>query len=301
MSTDHFQDIDHDRPDGIAEAMRETAFSFDAPASTTLYAGALAHARRHRRRSAAAGTLAAVAVVGVAGAVVTQVPTHGGVSPSSSTGPAAGGPSTSGSSPSPDHSTSPTTVAPPKHVTAAEGKALANFVLNTALGALPPGSHPVNTGFGAGGTKIPDGKHLPVNGAPADVLGVVNGTWNMGTTDGPGAAVDVAVRTDALTCQKLKLSPQDVCTVTPFAKGGELITYKSRKDPVNQTGPYFLDYIWLRPDGAEVEVAMVAPSASQFALTSDQVNALLSAPGWDQAAAQLKALIADAATVTAEG
>ncbi|WP_194894082.1 hypothetical protein [Catenulispora pinisilvae] len=298
MSTDHFEDIDHDQPDGIAAAFRETAFSFEAPASAVLHAGALAHARRHRRRSAAAGTLAAVAAVGVAGAVVTQIPSYAGASTTSSVGPGTAGVTASSStpSPSPSHSTSPAAVAP-THVTAAEGKALANLVLDTALGALPPGSHPVNTGFGAGGTKIPNGKNLPVNGAPADLLGLVNGTWNMGTADGPGVGVSVAVRTDALSCQKMKLSPQDVCTIAPFAKGGELVTHESRKDPVNQTGPYFLSYVWLRPDGADIAVDMVEPSPSQFALTSDQANTLLAAPGWDQAVTKLKALVADAANV----
>lgn len=298
MSTDHFEDIDHDQPDGIAAAFRETAFSFEAPASAVLHAGALAHARRHRRRSAAAGTLAAVAAVGVAGAVVTMIPSRTGASTRSSVGPGAAGVTSSNSTPSPstDHSTSPAAVAP-THVTAAQGKALASSVLDIAVGALPPGSHPIKTGFGAGGTRIPDGKNLPVNGAPANVLGTVDGTWGLGTQDGPGAAVVVSIRTDTPTCQKMRLSPNDVCTVAPFAKGGEFITYKSRKDPVTETGPYFLSYVWVRPDGAVIEVDMVEPSPSQFTLTSDQASTLLEAPGWDQAVTQLKALVANAVTV----
>ncbi|MEY9930853.1 hypothetical protein ABH926_005500 [Catenulispora sp. GP43] len=293
MSTGHFEDIDNDRPDGIAEVMRETAFSFEAPASAVMYAGALAQARRHRRRSAAAGVLTAVAVVGVAGAVVTQNSTRAGVSPASSATTPAGG----SSSPA-----KPTTEPTTKPATAADRKALADFVLNTGIGALPAGSHiEGDPSSGVEGSKFPPQKRLPVT-PPTDVLGGVNGAWAVGPGGATSVSIEVQVRTLALTCDHFKtLSPQDVCTTTPFAKGGEVVSHQYRKDSIHQTGQYFRDYIWLRPDGADVIVSQVAPSESQFVWTGDQVDGLLARPAWDQAVTQLKAFIADAGRAVTGG
>lgn len=306
MSTGQFEDLDHDRPEGIVEAMRETAFSFDSPTSTVLHAGALAHARRHRRRSAA-GVLAAIAVVGVAGAVATGIPSQSGNSESAAAGttPGSSAPSASAStaSASPVHSSSPALAPPAKHATTLDHQALAKFVLNTALAGLPAGVHPVSTSFGVMGSKLPPypDKHLPVV-PPTDILGGVNGTWSTETASG---SVGIAVRTNVASCEAVKkIYPQDVCTTTPFDKGGQIIFDQSRKDPVTQTGSYMWDYTWVRPDGALITISQAGNSVSNFAWTPQQMSALLELPAWDQAVAQLKTYIADAgstSSTTAEG
>jgi hypothetical protein len=81
-------------------------------------------------------------------------------------------------------------------------------------------------------------------------------------------------------------------------QSGEIIADQSRKDPIRQTGAYFLDYVWQRPDGAQVTVSQVGPSVAQFPWTSDRVTALLALPAWDQAVARLKALLADAGSTS---
>lgn len=294
---DDFEDSGNDRPGGLAEAMRETAYSFEAPASAAMYAGALAQARRHRRRSAAAGTLAAVAVVGVAGAVVTQLPSRGAAR--SAAGTSAGGPvaasSSSSPSPSPDseHSSSSAAAATPKPKPPTEDdlKALANFVLNTGMNAMPPGSqivgHPTT---GIMGSKFPRQKRLPVN-PPTDVIGGVDGAWDFGPGDS-NVGIQVQVRTLRLDCAFLmKGNPKDVCTTTPFAGGGVIVSHQYRKDSTNQTGPYFSDYIWLRPDGADIMINLVASSPARFAWTSAQADAVFALPAWEQAVTRVKAYI----------
>lgn len=291
MSTGHFQDIDNDRPGGIAEAMRDTACSFEAPASALMYAGALDQARRHRRRSTAAGTLAAVAVVAGAGAVVTQLPSHR--ESQSSAGTRAGSAATSNLSPGPGHSTSPAAASTAKPPTEADLKALANSVLTAGMSAMPPGSqivgHPTT---GIKGSKFPPQKQLPVT-PPTDIVGGVDGTWDTGPGGVSNVAIDVQVRTVALTCEYLmKDNPRDVCTTTAFAKGGVIVSHEYRKDSINQTGAYFQDYIWIRPDGADVVISQVAPSVSQLAWTSAQANAVFALPAWGQAVTQLNSYIA---------
>jgi hypothetical protein len=83
----------------------------------------------------------------------------------------------------------------------------------------------------------------------------------------------------------------DFQELTRRPQGGVMVSHQYRKDSINQTGSYFSDYIWLRPDGADVSI-LVAASPAQFPWTSAQAGAVFALPAWDQAVTQVKAYIA---------
>jgi hypothetical protein len=275
-------------PESFSLALREAAYDFEPPHHERFHAQAVERTRQIRRRRSAGGALAGVVAVGVAGALAVTVSGRpaGGVSAASDTpGHAAAAASPADSPPRP---TSAGSDSDSDFGSANADGVTQGEVLTAFYAAMPSGSDVSQTQDPETGVIAP--------GATAPVVNSLSGDWyvsiNASLRDSGGSGyslVEVAVTrgVDIDDCTKAEHgSTTDTCTVSSL-DSGTLILDESRQNPADTTSAPIWSYHWDSPTGYEVDLTISAGTVSRFALTQQQVSAILTRSAWAQLAEAL--------------
>lgn len=252
-----------ERPEGLAEALREIAEQFEPPHHERLHDRARSRVRQiERRRRAAGASLAGLVVAGTIGALAFALP--GG----------AGGRATAAGT------AAASTASSAGDVTQAQ-------VLQVLASALP--ANAVSVPNAQGESRWADGPDVDGN----------NGDWyvSAGTTlkssSPTGSTVSIMVMRgeQTTTCAEAEArSNMDTCAVSRF-DGGTLILDESRHDPTVPLSEPVWQYYWLSPAGNEIELSITDSSVSDFALAQEAALAVVTDRGWDGLADRLPAAV----------
>lgn len=254
-------------PEALAEALRDTAFSFEPPPYERFHARAVQRSSQiKRRRATLGGALACLLVLATAGAVSAALTGHTPRDATTADTPAATAPQ------------------PPASASADLGSVTEQKVLQAFERMLPAGARiQQSKNPGRGSTSLwADG---PLVNALTGNWYVAAGTSLEGASSAGFSTVSVAAQNgvQTATCAEASARNPGSCTVG-HTRGGTLILDKTphRPDPI-------WDYSWLSPAGHEVDLSIGGVSPSDFALTEQQVIVILTDPAWDRITAELPA------------
>jgi len=248
----------HEESHSFAADLHDTALTFDAPNTEVLYSHAVTGGRRIKRRWAAQGALGALAAVAVAGSLAFSL------APGTRT-----------------HLAKPAATASVHRTVTYDGPVSGEYMLENFKALLPTD------------VKIdPPHGGATLTGVSYAIYGTNSGwsaeAYTTATVNGQRVGVSLSVdRPNYVSTCALGVPRGGSCTTTSLGGGATLVEYEWPVDMASQ-----FEFYRNLPGGVDVHLTVRGDRAGNHpALTMSQILALVTAPVWDKALADLPAAI----------